>query len=1859
MPRRRHRRPLFARHHRSASDAPSAATAVTVAAAIRHAAEFQVELLERRTMLTQIGIELDGLGNPIIDPVTGTVVPLLDGTFEFVQGNPRNQVLVAWHDIRAELIGVSVDKTATDPQFDIPIVSNLYAATTPGNVPTTTPNLYTIFITHASADSWLSIAEIPASNPNGDPRPMNPFGGSVGPLAVLNAGSGKAPTFTPNVGAVLLGNKFVQAKVDQDQAVLSVPLTGGFGLYPGDPSGLLLPGVIMTATDYLGDGVNPPSNLPNDIGYFMFGGTITGRVFIPSAGTSPAPNVSTGGNVGLFYAGNLLTGDAQGLLQGQYVDLSTIDPTTGQPLVQGIGTINGVISVTSVSASDVPPNFFIGGDVRDLIVGGTLGGAANGATTRELDLPKYLTGFRGVIGGTAGQITVVGGQNYGTWDVQHNPSVIGLPENLFAEPELEYKVPSGDAPGNAFQGGIETGIDPITGAAVLLPPRLDLAGIVNDTPATAQQLGSIKEADPRTGGPLTDSFGNFVYEATVTGQLQDFQPPDPSDVFDYYSVPLMAGQTVTVTATTSAGVVLIAGRTAGTALLQLQIVDPDGRLIATDENSHHPLATLDKPISFTADRPGLYKFGITRLPGIIFEGQIPYTLKIEGVGDMGLGGLTTRGAGGDIFDAEFDKSISVDHGDLGVLQSSNVLLSNTLGPTPVTVIDPTTGALVTAPLPTPTSYFVAAGDLRTIQAPSIAFQVTAPAADTQTGVAVASAFGDIPYLDVPNGNVGLISETGGSSAAGGSILALQTRFDLTTLTPPGTTGSSPTPVSAIGGSFQIISALDQCYLVIAANGGIGDLRAGQMSTNPASFIDVNADDKGNDGIIDLVDVAGAFGDLGPGGPGFVTHTGGDIRFMVIGGLIFTDRFFGNSEIVPTALAVGADLKVTDDSGNLITATPIGAVIQEQLLQGTTTVSETTGPSITYETYPVRDKGGQVILSLLVTNNSSVATTAGLTITANGSNSARAEIGSITFPGTGLGLQTSATTDKFGNTTLSEQSRSTVVATFPTFQEADLTLNGPVPIDVLDVIDTGGGVTGAPPAAGATATGTVSAGSIFNNSGGDTINITATADLNTISSKTDIGIATPRATPAAILPTTSMFPGAVYPLNGVLVGINATANILNITANGSVGNVLCGGIIQNLIANANGAVAPGSFDGIKGNIEAANMYNVSLGQGLLPSGSGEVSFAGLYATGTVGTVTSNGTTYIRGNIISLNAVPTVLGIDAINIVGSIVNADIGTYTAFNMATADINGVVIPIVTPPVPIIPQTANLDFQLGSIKVQGFGGIIGSFIHAYTIGPTAVAPQGFGVINTDFSSTSDGHIAGVSAGGYGIRGVTITGGLDVDALVAYGNGSLLSTQTFPQELRVSETGQLDPFFVNQPNEETDLDIALGVTKAAPNVANVTDTGVIQDCVVQGRGILGTVQAQKVRTTLPLLTPVVGLTPQANIPQVGQAFPMSLAFAGGIQSILIRGPIDGLQVTAGHLGGFVHNGSISRLGISVAGPIAGFRVNGNLGQTITDPATGNPIPDSYVQATGGTGVINSFLVTGDMSANVVANANIIGMTIGKNVFGSITTGGQSQNLALSFLHIGGGLSNGALTINGSAGTIIANESFGSAGGALNISGNLGMLAVGVDHRDLNAHIGLDLNVGGSLTNLTVFGRIDGSITTAGDLGHMAVISPVLGNNAINGSVNVGGNLGSAMIVNGQVNGNISANGSIGSFTLQRGSVLAGKTIESQLNAISIFRIVGGLAFGMFGNLLQPTGAGGSIDISGDVGNGTDAATITALAGNTYHVHGSIKTGASIAVTGQLNLLQVDHNIETGATVSAHPLKRLVVIGENLGSVTTT
>src|SRR5205814_1537105 len=127
-------------------------------------------------------------------------------------------------------------------------------------------------------------------------------------------------------------------------------------------------------------------------------------------------------------------------------------------------------------------------------------------------------------------------------------------------------------------------------------------------------------------------------------------------------------------------------------------------LIATDYSDLLPAEVAGKPFTFTADRPGLYRFaagqrGDTEFTSTFSSGftltRTPYTLTVTGVSNLAVGeigaghfvdavssGVVTRTATppGDIYTyGQTDFGINVVNGDLGTVFSTNSIYSDAAG----------------------------------------------------------------------------------------------------------------------------------------------------------------------------------------------------------------------------------------------------------------------------------------------------------------------------------------------------------------------------------------------------------------------------------------------------------------------------------------------------------------------------------------------------------------------------------------------------------------------------------------------------------------------------------------------------------------------------------------------------------------------------------------------------------------------------------------------------------------------------------------------------------------------------------------------------------------------------------------------------------------------------------------------------------------------------------------------------------------------------------------------------------------------------------------------------------------------------
>ena len=236
----------------------------------------------------------------------------------------------------------------------------------------------------------------------------------------------------------------------------------------------------------------------------------------------------------------------------------------------------------------------------------------------------------------------------------------------------------------------------------------------------------------------------------------------------------------------------------------------------------------------------------------------------------------------------------------------------------------------------------------------------------------------------------------------------------------------------------------------------------------------------------------------------------------------------------------------------------------------------------------------------------------------------------------------------------------------------------------------------------------------------------------------------------------------------------------------------------------------------------------------------MGFAGLYADGRIGTVTGSDAD-IRGNIISTQ------GIDFISLHnGSIIDADIASAGGGGGQQQTWMELIRPH-----SILNANTPLDrptLDIGSIVVNGNGGIIGTFIAADHLGTIAVN-GGYGIFNSFIEAPNGGTIDTIRADGYGIRNTAINPGITLGQLVVTQNGQDIPTSNFGPSVRQSESLAWDPYFGFQPGFLTDIDTYLGTTAASPTNPGRTDGGVLEDVAVATSRDIRTIRAFRVRDT--------------------------------------------------------------------------------------------------------------------------------------------------------------------------------------------------------------------------------------------------------------------------------------------------------------------------------------------------------------------------------------------------------------------------
>ncbi len=536
--------------------------------------------------------------------------------------------------------------------------------------------------------------------------------------------------------------------------------------------------------------------------------------------------------------------------------------------VEALGSVNTIYAgafITGASAGQLegiperPDNVSIAGDLRQLIAGHSFGTH----TSVSNSAPVYFSGFDLQVGGQVGQVWALDGF-VGSFDIGNST---GAPSIATAFQELEGRALTPGWSAGFFYDGTDR--------------------FYNDSFDTAQRIGTVSST--------TGDLATAQIQGTLYGTLVSLDP------IDYYAISLMAGETIELQLDPQGGLALPMG---------LALIDPDGRIVATNYNAVNSGVTFFEPFQYTTDRPGEHRIALASLADPQFGGQVTlgglvnYIVNIGNIGDIALGGLH---AVNNVLTVSDEPAFVVRNTDLGAIASeAGSLWFDNLPLRHINVLN---------------------GNLRAMYA----------GVDLGTNILA-------PTIEVRGGGIGSLKNDGSTiSVVTGDVL-----FD----------------ISYVDGDIQYVdSASLLLSSVLFTNAGIGVIRSADIL---GGFFRANTDETGNDGIIDLIDTSGDYGSLIAGGTPIVTGAGGNVRYMRVGGTFWQDPQFLVGDYTPVELDPGQQFVHVDDGGgetiinpqtienpDFDPTQPVDPIFNPQFLHGSLTVSQ----------YNIRGSGGSVLVDV--------------------------------------------------------------------------------------------------------------------------------------------------------------------------------------------------------------------------------------------------------------------------------------------------------------------------------------------------------------------------------------------------------------------------------------------------------------------------------------------------------------------------------------------------------------------------------------------------------------------------------------------------------------------------------------------------------------------------------------------------------------------------------------------------------------------------------------------------------------------------------------------------------------------------------
>ena len=798
---------------------------------------------------------------------------------------------------------------------------------------------------------------------------------------------------------------------------------------------------------------------------------------------------------------------------------------------------------------------------------------------------------------------------------------------------------------------------------------------------------------------------------------------------------------------------------------------------------------------------------------------------------------------------------------------------------------------------------------------------------------------------------------------------------------------------------------------------------------------------------------------------------------------------------------------------------------------------------------------------------------------------------------------------------------------------------------------------------------VTAGSIVSISAGKSIgNIIATGVIGTITPNT-LGNANP-----AVF---NGINGPIVALGGNLpqpTTVTGTVNPFpNLTANGTVvvGSVEtvtnANGTTTTVTANANATFTvvtspTPNAPGIVGGVLPTSIFKVNIGNGILSSGTGSFSKAGIYAANGIASVTGSNAD-IRGNIVAARNIatdePWIGDITLTN--GSIIDANIEVLG--NVTTSSELGLAT-TVPQQVPITP--AKPFFEVGSITINGNGGIIGTLVDAADIVKMTVKSGGFGVLNSEIVTAGSGTIDTITAAGYGLRS-DIINSLNLNGLIATGNGAAIPFSAFDPGVQASQpTGGSFAATASgqQPNPLNDLQMFINGDPATgdPTSPSGLTSGAIENVTATGSGILGNVSGfQLIGSQLAYANATGAVTISTAI----MPFVAAVPEFPGIPGLTVLEAL-GTNITTGSLKSFTVGGNAIELDLQVAGKTGPIVIGGDLAPYVNPAAEIEGNAEIFIK--GPSGDVSSITVLGNVSAGetilvqgvagsiVIGSANKTGVSTG-DFSGNLTIQGDhpAPNV-LNLLEIFGSILGGNFDIIGNVGTINIAHSLSSD---FVVQGNLGSLIVGSDPFHSGDVLGGSFTVEGNVGNVTVTGAVSGTVIVEGNAGNINLFSDGASPNlvAFGATIETQGSIGNFTVNGGNVAGLVDAaktftkatiNGSVLPVTTMNGVTYPGGEITSSLGNITSLTINGTVA----GKITAPNGNIANLTV---IGGFTGGSTVTASSLTKLTVPGVF--GGTMTITNGLANATFG-SILAGATITANWIGGIRTSGDSLGNISS-